>query len=231
MFTDQPSPLPPNDLAYTVALYDGGIAYVDHWVGELVNELENLGLMDQATLVVLSDHGEEFQEHGSVGHEKLYPTITRVPLFIRPPGGTRQIRVQQVASLVDVMPTILALVGIEPPPGIDGRDLSPWLYERKVAPSAVFGESPFFGQRRFIAAGDYQLLMAEENAKVELFQFREDEHALTNLATVDVERTTRLQTAVLEWRRRTEDGPGSHAERSDINQEVREQLEALGYVQ
>ena len=78
--------LTPTELEYAVALYDGGILHVDAWFGEFVGYLKAVGVYDQAIIVFISDHGDEFQEHGGLFHERLYATVTRIPLMIRFPG-------------------------------------------------------------------------------------------------------------------------------------------------
>ncbi|MCK4680717.1 sulfatase [bacterium] len=78
--------LSPADVEFMSARYDGGIAYTDHWIGELVDGLASRGLLENTWLFVTSDHGEEFTEHGAVLHEKLYLTVTHVPLIVRQPG-------------------------------------------------------------------------------------------------------------------------------------------------
>lgn len=92
-YTDSPLELAPNDLEYAKAQYDGGILFVDNWFGSFMETIRELGLDERAIIVVISDHGEEFLEHGSVLHEKLYATVTRVPLMIRLPDGAKAGRI------------------------------------------------------------------------------------------------------------------------------------------
>ena len=114
--------------------YDSGIAYTDHEVGELLDRLDELRLTDDTLVIVTSDHGEGLMDHGVSAHgPQLYEEAVRVPLLIRwpraiPAGDRRRAPV----SLVDVVPTILDLLGLPPPPVLDGRSLSPAL--RKGAP-------------------------------------------------------------------------------------------------
>lgn len=111
------------DVRHLVDLYDAGIRQMDD---ELARLLAGLG-DDQRTLVlVTSDHGEEFLEHGGVLHGRTqYQELVRVPLILRGPGVPVGVRVDRTVSLVDVMPTILAAVGEPVPAGLDGSDLAP----------------------------------------------------------------------------------------------------------
>jgi len=120
--------LSPRDLQHLIALYDGEIAWADHHVGLLLERVE--AATDRETVVVLtSDHGEEFFEHGRFGHRKtLYEESIRVPLVIagssRIPAGAT---VAEPVSLLDVAPTVLDLAGAAALPDTYGRSLLPLL--------------------------------------------------------------------------------------------------------
>ncbi len=115
--------LKPGDLAHLLALYDGEIRYTDDEVGRLLAHLRARGL-DRSTLVVVtSDHGEEFLDHGSWEHQKtLYEEVVRVPLVMAGPGVPAR-RGQAQASLLDVAPSILSWAGLAVPPEMQGRNL------------------------------------------------------------------------------------------------------------
>ena len=114
------------DLDHLLALYDGEIRLVDDHLAKLRTTLKELGVADNTVIVITSDHGEEFFEHGGKGHHKtLFDEVTRVPLVLYVPGlyPTRPV-VKMETSIVDIMPTLLSLLGIPLPPGMDGADLS-----------------------------------------------------------------------------------------------------------
>lgn len=110
-------------------LYDGCVFYVDQQIGHLANELARLGLLERTLLVVLSDHGEEFGEHGRVLHDQGgFEELARVPWMMRVPGlGGRSVRVRGLAAMVDVAPTLLSLLGLPPLPLAQGQNLEPSL--------------------------------------------------------------------------------------------------------
>ena len=109
----------------TRALYDGGVRSFDRRLGELLDFLDARGL-DESTLVVLtSDHGEQLGEEGrpspygdgfyNVHGHTLYEEMIRVPLIVRRPGSREGRRIHAVTASIDVLPTILELVGVEIP--------------------------------------------------------------------------------------------------------------------
>src|SRR5262249_9572915 len=103
---------PPADLAHLVALYDQGIRYTDHWIGELVAGLERRGLSNTTLVIVTADHGEELGDHGGMEHTRtFYDEVMRVPLIVVAPGlPSGQVVTTQV-GLVDVFPTVLDVLG------------------------------------------------------------------------------------------------------------------------
>jgi arylsulfatase A-like enzyme len=108
-----------------IVLYDACIRDADGFVASVLARLERHGLAERTMIVIMADHGEEFYEHANWGHgQSLYEELTRIPLIIRRPGGReagRQLAAPVMA--VDVMPTILAEVGVPPPPEAVGRSL------------------------------------------------------------------------------------------------------------
>jgi arylsulfatase A-like enzyme len=111
------------DVEHLLDLYDGEIRYVDDEIGRVLDHMKSRGL-DRGTLVVVtSDHGEEFQEHGSWEHQKtLYEEVIRIPLLMRGPALSPRREPAQV-SLLDVAPTVLAWAGLAPWPHAQGHSL------------------------------------------------------------------------------------------------------------
>jgi arylsulfatase A-like enzyme len=116
----------PRDLEHLIALYDGEIAYVDAQLAGLFDWLAQEGLAENTIVVVTSDHGEEFFEHGHKTHRRqLYRESVHVPWILSWPGRVPSgLRIAQTAGLIDMTPTLLGLVGVGLPPWTSGRDLS-----------------------------------------------------------------------------------------------------------
>ena len=114
------------------------MAFTDDCVGQVVAKLRQLGLYDDTLIVVTGDHGEMLGEHGELNHGFfIYEGALRVPLVMRvprAPAAARQVDIP--VSLIDIVPTILSLVGAEVPKEVQGVDLSPWLAGRGAGGAA-----------------------------------------------------------------------------------------------
>jgi arylsulfatase A-like enzyme len=131
------------------ALYDGEVRTLDDLIGEYINKLEALGILDETIVVVTSDHGEELLERGSVGHSScslagsLYEEAIRVPMVIRYPRSLPRGKVVETqVSQTDIMPTIFELAGLRMPAETQGRSLLPLIRgQRPTAPEETFAET------------------------------------------------------------------------------------------
>jgi arylsulfatase A-like enzyme len=116
-------------LAYDKDWYDGSIKALDVEIERLYTRLRMTGLDRKTAVVFLSDHGEEFHEHGRMWHgQSAYGELAHVPLFLRWPAGIPAGRpVDELVQLIDVMPTLLDLSGLPHPEGMQGQSLVPLL--------------------------------------------------------------------------------------------------------
>lgn len=148
MFAERAFPTP-GDYEYVVGLYDGEIRYTDQEVGRLLQRLETLELLDEMVVIVTSDHGEEFKEHGSMGHQSTVQVEQlRVPLIFAGPGFPAGARIRSQVSLVDVYPSLAGLLGADLPEHAQGTDLRTLLAE----PGKAAGASPR-GKERYAELG------------------------------------------------------------------------------
>jgi arylsulfatase A-like enzyme len=136
-------------LATALRGYRGEVAYADAQVGRLVDGLRALGILDATAVVLTADHGEGLGDHGELQHGRtLFEELVRVPLVIRAPGLPAGARVDGPVQLEDLAPTLLELLGLEVPGGLDGRSLLPWLRGEAPAPrETVLGRrKPYPGE-------------------------------------------------------------------------------------
>jgi arylsulfatase A-like enzyme len=112
-----------------IALYDGQIRQLDDYIGLLKEKMKQWGILDNTILIITSDHGEELFEHGFIGHAstslnaKLYDEIIHIPLIIRWPKKIKHRVVGELVQQIDIMPTILDILGIPVSEGLQGRFL------------------------------------------------------------------------------------------------------------
>jgi arylsulfatase A-like enzyme len=130
--------------------YDQSIHWTDRLIGRLFDALHAADILKRTLIVIASDHGEAFSEHGVEGHARdLYQEASRVPLvFILPFLLEQGVRVAEPVANVDVWPTILDIVGLPPLPNADGRSLVPLILSAAGAPAEGAGElvRPIFTQ-------------------------------------------------------------------------------------
>ena len=177
--------LPPEPFRsrYANDLYDGEIAYVDSQIGVLLQQLEELGVRDRTLVVYTSDHGEGLGEHGEQTHSLLvYDATLHVPLIFSAPSQLPRGKVlHRQCCLVDVVPTVLSLLGEDVPTELDGIDLCsapaagarPVLIET-ISPMTLHGWAPLMGVRR----DDFKYILAP---RAELYDLENDPRELKDL--------------------------------------------------
>ena len=213
------------DLAHLVDLYDEEIAYVDHGIGELIARLD----LDRTLLVVTSDHGESFLEHGHLQHcRSLYDPELRVPLLVRPPGGSAPRRVDTPVALLDVTPTLLDYAGVEKANGMAGRSLRPAVEGRSLRTRPA---TAAMTTRRSLVEGRWKLIHDLETGGTELYDLPSDPAERANLLAERPRVTNRLL-AFLDRHLRAVEGEGLEAtdERLEKGREEERRLRALGYL-
>jgi arylsulfatase len=156
-----------------IADYRAQVAYMDGQIGALLDRLRASGELDQTLVLLTADHGEEFGEHGRYSHHAtLFEALLRVPLLLRLPGGRHGGRVVDTpVALLQVVPTILDVVGAAMPEGLDGTTLLPL-----VDGSAVTGldwivseAKAFPGYKAAIRSGSWKLIVDRRRAERRLF--------------------------------------------------------------
>jgi len=122
------SPLSQEEKKTLKLMYDSAVAFSDARLQTLFETLNQLGIRNRSMIILTSDHGEALGEGDRGGHSYLEDYNIKVPLIIEFPGDQNEgTRIPHQVRSIDIMPTILEVAGIEPPPGIDGRSLRPFL--------------------------------------------------------------------------------------------------------
>jgi arylsulfatase A-like enzyme len=221
------------DLDHLLALYDGEIRYTDDEIGRVLDHLKIRGLDRRTLVVVTSDHGEEFLDHGSWEHQKtLYEEVVRVPLLVAGPGVAPR-REPAQTSLLDVAPTILAWAGLPQPAEWQGTNLL-----RAVPPREAYGETDHTvdgTHKLFLRAGAGRwkaiFSLAPDAASLrheEWYDLAADPGETRSAPPRDASADAVRQRALERFRQGRDRGAGAPA--VQLTPEQREQLRALGYV-
>jgi arylsulfatase A-like enzyme len=215
-------------LEWLKAAYDSEIGYVDQHIGML---FERLGL-EEAIVVLLSDHGEEFYEHGDLTHgQNLYGETVRVPLLVHLPGGERAGHVDAPVSTLDVVPTLRRLLGLTQADQDEGQDLLAATRGRPIHGilEGKSGQHPLDEDMRSIVVDEHRLIEWGDG-RVELFDVANDpwERADLSVAQPDTVTELRRRLDLLEGA-----APRFARARCDpppIDDAMRERLQAIGYL-
>ena len=221
------------DIDHNIALYDGAIRATDAHIGEILEALDEGGLRDRTIIVVMADHGEEFYDHGGVGHgESLYEEVIRVPLIIAGPGFPEERIVDVPVQNIDLMPTLTELIFGFTPEGIQGNSLLP-LFRKKNARLRRPVYSEIQGSHAVILEEWKYILVSLSGAEY-LFNLAEDPLERRNLAgNPEYEPVRRQLEAELEGMLDSSREWGKNIDYSmpgELPDEVIEGLKSLGYI-
>jgi arylsulfatase A-like enzyme len=235
----------PGQLRFVISQYDGEIRWTDESLGKLFRLLKEKGLWEDTAVVVTSDHGEEFFDHGHKGHKhNLYAETVRVPLIIKYPRGRPRGRDARLVSLVDLFPTILDLAGVTSPVPHQGRSL---IGPPPDSERAIYHEllSIFFFPRPgksgmtkrveewfAVRQGDYKLITVPRKRRVELYHVLEDPEEKVDVAAAETAKVKELLEMLDRWQSRTQElsrGPAEAGE-AELDPDALERLRSLGYL-
>jgi arylsulfatase A-like enzyme len=219
--------LEPADFEFLESQYDGEIRFLDDSLRRLFADLENLGFLANAVVLITADHGEEFGDHGGVLHRgTLFEELVRVPFILCGRGVAAGVVDPALVSAVDIAPTLLAAAGLEPPTTMEGRNV--------LAPRAL----PWAAQRVFAQYRDslYSVrtprfkLIREPGGRLWLFDLVRDPRERRNVAAERPELTAKLDAELEAWRAARPRLDDTESSATEIDPETEEQLRILGYV-
>lgn len=227
-------PPPPYDELYADDPYLGEIAYADEALGQVLAKLEAWGSLDKTLVVFTSDHGEGLGEHNEGTHSLLnYETTLRVPLILKPPGGMEPRVVSDLVESIDIVPTIMHLLGIDRPRDLPGYSLYDYVeggpgvpanreaYAETLSPRLSHG----WGELRTLFQGDWKYI---HGPRPELYEIASDPGERVNLLPAETERAATMRSALA---RLIQDNAMSSASTvQPVDEETKAQLMALGYI-
>jgi arylsulfatase A-like enzyme len=231
--------------------YDGEILHNDRSLEQLVNKLKQLGILDNTLIVVVSDHGEEFWEHGWTAHgHSLYQELTHgVFVMWNPKLIPTPRRVTETVQLIDVMPTVLDLLSLKVPNVVQGQSLVPFargqhfqrrgpvMTSRYASPHAHGMVPENATDTVALLDTNWKLVYRDKGKsvglnKVELYDRRTDRGETNNVAAQHPQDVDRMMTEIGKWldaekQIRTILGRGTKA---TMDQQTLDQLRSLGYL-
>jgi arylsulfatase A-like enzyme/tetratricopeptide (TPR) repeat protein len=216
-------------------LYDGEIAFADSQVGRLLDWIDEQGLSENTVVVVVGDHGESLGDHGETEHGYyVYDATVRVPLIVRVPGSDLEgIRVPAQVRTIDVLPTVLDLVGVEAPAPLHGESLLPLMLEPDgEGPEYAYSESMSV-HLQYGWSALYSVRTTEhkfiEAPRAELYALEKDPAETQNLLERETGVAEELRTVLATLREEIEAG-APETQEADLDEETLSMLAALGYV-
>jgi arylsulfatase A-like enzyme len=223
-------------------LYHAGVRHLDSETGRLFKEMKDRGIYDDALIVVTSDHGEEFREHGRFIHSQPYDETLAVPLLIKFPSRWKAgTSIDQVVELVDVMPTLAELLGVSVPEYVQGESLMPLVRGRHESPNGQYSKTAAISRgtietsRHALRTDEYKLIFNILRSDTELYDLKADPGEQNNVAEQMPRRTERLKAqllrAIIDNRTLGARMANTTASGESLLTETeRRSLEALGYV-
>jgi len=230
----QPDQAPDHNSA-TRRRYYGEVASVDRQVGRLLQALKARGeVVDEILFAIVSDHGEGLGQHGEASHAyQIYDSTMRVPMILHHGALAKGLVIHQPVSTIDLAPTLLSLVGRDPPPVMSGRDLTPLLSPTigasgQSSPHPIYfetsaswfscGWSPLYG----VVEGPWKTIVSREP---EVFRYQDDPNEEHDLASAHPEVIARAVAYLDELA-----GLTTMPTRRTLSQEDAAALAALGYL-
>jgi len=244
----------PEEREEIIKVYDAGIYTFDYWFGQFINYLKKKKLYRSSLIILLSDHGEAFMDHGGWEHgHSLYNELIKIPLIVKFPGNRRAgTKVDHVTSIVDVLPTILELANIKyknnlknPIPGLSlvetetmnppGQDrqvisyLAPYACSRTPMKVAIISKKyKFIYNEKFTREDfDYFLSPPPQIFKFELYNLVEDELERINIKESNPAAFSRMVKDLKKIMKEI----GNERDKTSFPEKLQKELKQLGYLQ
>ena len=209
--------------------YEGALAYMDSQLARVIDALARGRLLKTTTIVVVGDHGESLGEHGEQEHGIfLYEGALHVPFILRTPGVAPR-RLEGLVSLIDVMPTVLDLLGVEGPQSIDGDSLVPVLrgapeHDRVIYAESMYAKRFGWSPLRMVRAGSLKYI---EAPRPELYDLASDPFEERNLFA---QRPAAIAALRAELRKLGSERTFARRDSPALRPEQFQMLSSLGYV-
>jgi arylsulfatase A-like enzyme len=206
-----------DDGRFLRTVYDRKIEAADRRVGRFLDALRELGLLDRTLVVLLSDHGEEFLEHGALDHgHTLHEEQLHVPLLMRFPRAAGRRDVQAPVRTIDVFPTVFDALGLRGPASVDGQSLMP-LVRGQPLDLNLYAETDYrlFVHHRMVRHGRWKLVLDLSDGQMQLFDLEADPGELRDRAADAPDALRPLQADLSRWMSTLATTPAAYRGRRD----------------
>jgi arylsulfatase A-like enzyme len=218
-----------DDIQHLVDLYDDEIRSFDNVFRRLVGRLRDQGLLDRTVVALVSDHGEEFLEHGHIKHCRgIWSTLSHVPMVLWIPGVEDGGRFDTAVENIDLVPTLLDYLGISTDGlGFEGSSLRPLIEGRKYLDQYAFSDQ---GRYEAVADSNFHVIFDRAESSATLFDVAADPLEQHDLFMPGHPAVGSLTTAVSQWLEAM-GRPAGFLEKLAAAKAKEEELRALGYLE
>ena len=214
------------DIELLLGLYAGEIRLTDDELRRLFAELDKLDFFENCLIVVWSDHGEEFGDHGGFLHaNKMYEELIHIPLIMAGSRVPKGVERNALVSTVDVAPTILAHAGLKAPSPMEGIDL--------LGPSAEANRVVFsqYGRQRYaVVKYHWKLIRTTASKSVELYNLRQDPGEKRDVSKAHPDVVEEMLQLLADWKKKHPPFQADAEEGPPMSKERIEELRSLGYL-
>ncbi len=227
--------------------YDTEVAYTDHHIGRLLDAMKEMSMMEDTLIFFLADHGESLGEHNYFGHgRQVYEPMLKIPMGVIGPGIEKDVVTSEPAQILDVLPTILHMLGISPLKGARGEVL----VERDGAPRTLKRNRRYFetykgavpnvpGAKKLLPGvkplmlgvmkGKYKCIYNYRDERPELYNLEKDPYEVNDLSSGQKARTKQMMKDIRKWF--SDIKPYIPEKVPTLTKKDREKLKSLGYIQ
>ncbi len=230
----------PDDIRFLKGLYDEEIGFTDRNIGRLLSTLDELEIADDTIVVLTADHGEEFLDHGAIGHSRtLYDELIHVPLIVKIPGQSKPQKIKEPVSTMDLLPTLLDLFSFKGDSKLQGVSLRAALTAgvgqggRDIYSEVDFRSSAIKAYKIGLIQDNFKVVLDKTDSSLELFNLSSDPKEQKNLNTIETERLSNMSKLVREYQAKYQSDfeiPNGKKQIKTHTPEEVEQLKSLGYI-
>jgi len=214
--------------------YAGEIAYTDFCIGQVIDKLKEMGMYESTLIIVTGDHGEMLGEHGEKAHAYfVYQSALKVPLIFKLPGTHKGKKIDDPAGIVDIVPTVCGILGIETPPHVRGKDLSccfegdqPSVQDRYLYCESLFSTKYGANSLMGVVSDRWKYI---QTTRPELYDLFEDPDEINNLVKQQVRQARVFQDRLRQMLEESAQDAKSDS-KAALDDDGRKRLESLGYL-